>query len=92
MTTAEHKSDIKTLVRMYRMMARMNRTRPEARASQTLYYNLLAEYYTRVGNAQQEGKLLAAHTVFFPTEILYAMDIVPMHTEMTTWLNALFLR
>jgi benzoyl-CoA reductase/2-hydroxyglutaryl-CoA dehydratase subunit BcrC/BadD/HgdB len=29
--------------------------------------------------------------VFFPSEILYAMDIVPMHTEMTTWMMALFL-
>jgi len=92
MTTAEHKSDVDTLVRMYRMLARMNRSRPEARGSQTLYFNLLAEYYTRVSNAHRDGKLLAAHTVFFPTEILYAMDIVPMHTEMTTWLHALFLR
>jgi hypothetical protein len=27
----------------------------------------------------------------FPSEILYAMDIVPMHTEMTTWMTAMFL-
>ena len=92
MTTAENKSDIDLLVRTYRLMARMNRVRPEARPSETLYFNLLADYYTRINNAHREGKLLAAHTVFFPTEILYAMDIVPMHTEMTTWLNAMFLR
>ena len=92
MTTTENKSDIDLLVRTYRLMARMNRVRPEARPSETLYFNLLADYYTRINNAHREGKLLAAHTVFFPTEILYAMDIVPMHTEMTTWLNAMFLR
>jgi benzoyl-CoA reductase/2-hydroxyglutaryl-CoA dehydratase subunit BcrC/BadD/HgdB len=92
MTTTESKPKIDTLIRMFKLMARMNRSGSEARASQTLYYQLLAEYYTRVQNARQEGKLLAAHTVFFPTEILYAMDIVPMHTEMTTWLIAFFLR
>ncbi len=92
MTTTEPKSKIDSLIRTYRLMARMNRVRPEARPSETLYYQMLAEYYTRVRNAHDEGKLLAAHTVFFPTEILYAMDIVPMHTEMTTWLTAFFLR
>lgn len=92
MTTTEHKSEVDLLIRTFRLMARMNRARPEARSSETLYYQMLAEYYTRIRNAREEGKLLAAHTVFFPTEILYAMDIVPMHTEMTTWLTALFLR
>ncbi|UCC17495.1 MAG: 2-hydroxyacyl-CoA dehydratase, partial [Dehalococcoidales bacterium] len=65
---------------------------PETRKSQTLYYQMLVDYYTRVNNAHQEGKKIAAHTVFFPAEILYAMDIVPMHMEMTTWLIALFLK
>lgn len=92
MTTAEHKSEIDLLIRTYRMMDRMSQASPGARLSQTLYYQMLIEYYTRVRNAREEGKLLASHTVFFPTEILYAMDIVPMHTEMTTWLIALFLR
>jgi benzoyl-CoA reductase/2-hydroxyglutaryl-CoA dehydratase subunit BcrC/BadD/HgdB len=92
MTTNGHGNEIDLLVRTSRMLARMNRARPGTRASQGLYYQLLADYYTRVRHAHEEGKLLAAHTVFFPTEILYAMDIVPMHTEMTTWLIALFLR
>jgi len=70
----------------------MSRVNPEARKSETMYYQMLADYYTRVLNAQEEGGFVAAHTVFFPTEILYAMDIVPMHTETTTWLTALFLR
>jgi len=92
MTTADQKNKIDLLVRTCRMLARMNRARPETRKSQTLYYQMLVDYYTRVNNAHREGKKIASHTVFFPTEILYAMDIVPMHTEMTTWLIALFLK
>jgi benzoyl-CoA reductase/2-hydroxyglutaryl-CoA dehydratase subunit BcrC/BadD/HgdB len=92
MTYAGPRSEIDLLVRTCRMLARMNRGRPGARASETLYYQMLAEYYDRVRRAREEGRLLAAHTVFFPTEVLYAMDIVPMHTEMTTWLIAMFLR
>ncbi|MFC1919953.1 2-hydroxyacyl-CoA dehydratase subunit D [Chloroflexota bacterium] len=92
MTTTEHKSEIGSLIRTCRMLARMNGARPGARQSQTLYYQMLADYYTRIRNAHLEGKLIAAHTIFFPTEILYAMDIIPMHTEMTTWVSALFLR
>jgi benzoyl-CoA reductase/2-hydroxyglutaryl-CoA dehydratase subunit BcrC/BadD/HgdB len=56
-----------------------------------LYYQMLASYFTRLLHAREEGKFIAAHTVFFPTEILYAMDIVPMHTETTTWMMALFM-
>ena len=92
MTTAEQKNKIDLLVRTCRMLARMNRARPETRQSQSLYYQMLVDYYKRVNNAHQEGRKIASHTVFFPTEILYAMDIVPMHTEMTTWLIALFLK
>jgi len=92
MTTTENKNEVDLLIRSFRLMARMSRARPTVRSSETLYYQMLSEYYTRIRNANKDGKLLAAHTVFFPTEILYAMDIVPMHTEMTTWLTALFLR
>ncbi|MFH1383215.1 MAG: 2-hydroxyacyl-CoA dehydratase family protein [Chloroflexota bacterium] len=93
MTTVESKlSKIESLIRTFKLLARMSRSRPETRKSETMYYQLLAEYYTRVRNAREEGRLLAAHTVFFPTEVLYALDVVPMHTETTTWLIALFLR
>ncbi len=92
MMSTEKKNYVDMLIRTIRMLARMNKTRPESRQSQTLYYQMLVDYYSRISIAHQEGKLLAAHTVFFPTEILYAMDIVPMHTETTTWLSALFLK
>jgi benzoyl-CoA reductase/2-hydroxyglutaryl-CoA dehydratase subunit BcrC/BadD/HgdB len=60
------------------------------RKSEAMYYQMLANYYTRLLNASKDGDFVAAHTVFFPAEILYAMDIVPMHTETTTWMIALF--
>jgi benzoyl-CoA reductase/2-hydroxyglutaryl-CoA dehydratase subunit BcrC/BadD/HgdB len=92
MTTTETTGKIDMIIRTSKLLARMNKSRPGARASGTLYYQMLAEYYTRVRDAHKNGKMLAAHTVFFPTEILYAMDIIPMHTETTTWLTALFLK
>lgn len=87
----QKKIKIGAIIRASRLIARMNQARPEAKKSEALYYQMLANYYTRLLNAREEGKFVAAHTVFFPSEILYAMDIVPMHTEMTTWMMALFM-
>jgi benzoyl-CoA reductase/2-hydroxyglutaryl-CoA dehydratase subunit BcrC/BadD/HgdB len=58
--------------------------------SQTVYYRLLGDYFARVAQAQGNGGFLAAHTVWFPVELLYAMNIVPMHVEITAWMTALF--
>jgi benzoyl-CoA reductase/2-hydroxyglutaryl-CoA dehydratase subunit BcrC/BadD/HgdB len=82
---------ISAIVRACRLISRMNQVNPHTPKSDQLYYKMLGNYYTRVMNARKEGNFVAAHTVFFPSEILYAMNIVPMHTEMTTWLIALFL-
>jgi len=79
----EKKSRIKTIVRACRLIARMSKGRPEVLESHRIYYQMLADYYDRLLNAQEEGEFVAAHTIFFPVEILYAMDIVPMHTELT---------
>jgi len=87
----EKRIKIGAIIRASRLIARMSQTRPEAKKSEVLYYQMLANYYTRLLNAREEGNFVAAHTVFFPSEILYAMDIVPMHTEMTTWMMALFM-
>ncbi len=92
MTTTQTVTKVDSLVRLFNMMARMNRSRADSRKSQTLYFQMLTDYYIRIRDAKKNGEFLASHTVFFPTEILYAMDIVPMHTEMTTWLTALFLK
>ena len=84
-------SKISAIIRACRIITRMSRANPDAPKSDVLYYQMLSDYYTRLLNAHDEGKFIAAHTVFFPSEILYAMDIVPMHTETTTWMIALFL-
>jgi len=84
-------SKIDAIVRACRVINRMNQASPDAKKSDTLYYQMLTNYYNRLIKAKEEGKFIASHTVFFPAEILYAMGIVPMHTEMTTWMMALFL-
>ncbi|MFH1624025.1 MAG: 2-hydroxyacyl-CoA dehydratase family protein [Pseudomonadota bacterium] len=59
------------------------RARP-AEKSDEMYYELLIRYLGRVRTAKDEGKYLVAHTVVIPTEILFAMDIIPMHLEFTS--------
>ncbi|MFW6125611.1 MAG: 2-hydroxyacyl-CoA dehydratase subunit D [Chloroflexota bacterium] len=71
-------------------MTKMNQARPEAAPSDSMYYQLLVDYYSRLVGARETGDFVAAHTVFFPSEIIYAMDLLPMHTETTTWMLALF--
>jgi len=46
--------------------------------SEELYYKLLGDYFRKLRMAKEEGKFITAHTVMVPTEIFYAMDIVPM--------------
>ena len=87
MVSSAEKNRIKTIVRACRLIARMSRG--DAFESQILYYQMLANYYDRLLKAQEEDNFVAAHTIFFPVEILYAMDIVPMHTEITAWMAAL---
>ena len=68
----------------------MSGSRANVPESHKIYYQMLADYYTRLLKAKEEGNFTAAHTIFFPVEILYAMDIIPMHTELTAWMTALF--
>lgn len=46
-----------------------------------MYYDLIADYFRNVQRAREEGKCLVAHTIFVPTEFLFAMDIVPVYLE-----------
>ena len=89
MTSSEN-NKIAAIVRACRLIMRMNRARPDARPSEAMYYQMLTNYFTRLLNARENGDFVAAHTVFFPAELIYAMDMVPMHTETTTWMTALF--
>jgi len=49
--------------------------------SDALYYELLAKYYRDIRDAHDMGKTLVYHTVMLPTEIFYAMDVVPALLE-----------
>jgi benzoyl-CoA reductase/2-hydroxyglutaryl-CoA dehydratase subunit BcrC/BadD/HgdB len=92
MTTANvKKNQIDSLIRACRLISRMNKNRPDAAASEQLYYQMLDKYFTRVQSAKQEGGFVASHTIFFPVEILYAMGLTPLHNEVTTWTSALLL-
>ena len=88
--TQESKTRINKIVRACRLISRMSKAQSEQLESHRIYYQMLADYYTRLMNAENDGDFVAAHTIFFPVEILYAMDIVPMHTELTSWMAALF--
>ena len=90
MIDSENKNKIKAIVSACRIISRMNKARPDARKSEMMYYQMLNNYFTRLLNARQNGDFIAAHTVFFPAELIYAMDMVPMHTETTTWMISLF--
>ncbi len=90
MTIAPVKNNIQSIIRACRLIMKMNKTRPDARKSEELYYEMLIKYFTRLLNSRKNGDFVAAHTVFFPAEIIYAMGLVPMHTETTTWMISLF--
>lgn len=49
--------------------------------SDAMYYDLVAGYYRRVRQAHEDGRLVVAHSIMVPTELLLAMDLVPLHLE-----------
>ncbi|TAK33465.1 MAG: 2-hydroxyacyl-CoA dehydratase [Chloroflexota bacterium] len=51
------------------------------RRSDALYHELLARHYRNIRDAHSMGKKLIYHTAGMPTEILYAMDVVPCGLE-----------
>jgi benzoyl-CoA reductase/2-hydroxyglutaryl-CoA dehydratase subunit BcrC/BadD/HgdB len=89
LSSIDKKCKIETVVRTCKVIERMNRNSLDVSRSENLYYQMLTEYFTNIMNAKISGKKLALHTVFIPAEILYAMDIVPMHAETTTWMTAI---
>ena len=90
MTTVKQKNRIETIVRSLSLISRLNAARPGTPESHKLYHQMLIDYYTRLLRAKEEKQFIAAHSIFFPTEIIYAMDLVPMHSEVTAWMTALF--
>jgi benzoyl-CoA reductase/2-hydroxyglutaryl-CoA dehydratase subunit BcrC/BadD/HgdB len=85
------RNQIESLLRACRLVSRMNKNRPDAKKSEQLYYQMLDKYFSNVLNAKQQNGFLAAHTIFFPVEILYAMGVTPLHNEVTTWTSAILL-
>jgi benzoyl-CoA reductase/2-hydroxyglutaryl-CoA dehydratase subunit BcrC/BadD/HgdB len=85
------KNQIESLLRACRLVGRMNKNRPGGMKSEQLYYQMLDKYFSNVLRANAEQGFVAAHTVFFPVEVLYAMGVTPLHNEVTTWTSALLL-
>jgi len=75
------------VVRILEMLARMCKNE-SSRQGEWLYYSLLANCFRSVQKAGKEGQTVVGHTIFVPTEILYALDIVPMYLEGTGELMA----
>jgi benzoyl-CoA reductase/2-hydroxyglutaryl-CoA dehydratase subunit BcrC/BadD/HgdB len=90
MVTNEKRSKFERLVRSCRMIQKMNRSRPDVTRSEMLYLELLTGYFTNILEASREKRPLVLHTIFMPAEILYAMDIVPLHAETTSWMVPAF--
>jgi benzoyl-CoA reductase/2-hydroxyglutaryl-CoA dehydratase subunit BcrC/BadD/HgdB len=80
-----------SLVRACKLVGRMAKARPQVHQSEIMYYQMLTDYFSRLSNAEEEGKFISANTLLFPNEILWAMDIFPLHTEAAVWLTALFI-
>jgi benzoyl-CoA reductase/2-hydroxyglutaryl-CoA dehydratase subunit BcrC/BadD/HgdB len=76
---------IDQLLRYMKFLSRFYRNQPDY-----YYFQLLQDYFTSLRNAHRNGGFVAAHTIFFPVEILQAMDLVPMHLEFTSSLMSLF--
>ncbi|MEK7848581.1 MAG: 2-hydroxyacyl-CoA dehydratase family protein, partial [Chloroflexota bacterium] len=67
------------------------RASPTTRSDE-LYYELVLRYQYNLRNAVLNRQFIAAHTVMVPVEIMYAMDIVPMHLEFTANIMATVLK
>jgi benzoyl-CoA reductase/2-hydroxyglutaryl-CoA dehydratase subunit BcrC/BadD/HgdB len=78
-----------SLFRAYRAAARLNALNPKMPKSDKLYINLAMDYYGRVLRSSKKKGFIAAHSLGFPVEILYAMDIAPFQLETTGWLLAM---
>jgi hypothetical protein len=90
MIQPDTENKLKSVINASKLISRMKKASPGTSRSELIYFDMLEKYYTRLMNAKRDGKFIAAHTVFFPTEIFYAMDIVPMHTESSTCIWALY--
>lgn len=68
------------MVEAMELIRRHRQRRPTTRSDE-LYYEMLVDYYRRPLTALEGGTPLVAQAAYVPTEILYAMDLVPFHLE-----------
>lgn len=70
----------------------MRKKRPyHNRLKSTIILNeYLLQYYKALANARNNGKLVASVTLGFPSDILYAFDIIPMYPENHSALYSIF--
>jgi len=80
MKVASDPTQYRAMLKTLESIARYKETRAPSK-SDALYYRLVHDYYERVLRAREEGKFIAAYTVQIPTELFYALDIVPMFLE-----------
>ncbi|MFH1351232.1 MAG: 2-hydroxyacyl-CoA dehydratase family protein [Pseudomonadota bacterium] len=58
--------------------------KPSKSKANRLYYELYTKYYERLIPAVEKGNIVV-HPTSVPTEIIYAMDLVPMLVTSSTW-------
>ena len=78
--TAVDTSRFEEMIGVMESVAKHKRDRT-VEESDTKFYELMAAYNRRALEAKGEGKMVVAHTVMVPNEILYAMDIIPFQLD-----------
>jgi len=72
-------------------MCRHMAEKPSSSKANKLYYELYVKYYERLISATEKGNIVV-HPTSVPTEIIYAMDLVPMLVTSSTWQMAYSLK
>jgi hypothetical protein len=82
--------DIDTMVDTFKQGLGLLKTDPASRQSELFYYELVIKQYEKILEAKSQGNPMALLGVLVPSELFYAIDIVPLYSEFHT-LYATFL-
>jgi len=82
MSATDEFMDPPTLVARVKMGVEGLKKKPGLMRAGVGYLQLVADYLEAAVNAKKDGKLLVFHGTQIPTEILYAMDMVPLFNEL----------
>ncbi|MBI2876992.1 MAG: 2-hydroxyacyl-CoA dehydratase [Candidatus Tectomicrobia bacterium] len=75
--------DLEKMIAALESILKHRKANPTGKSDE-LYYEGVIKYLQRIQRAKEEGTPVIAHTVMIPTEIIYAMDLAPMHLEATS--------